>query len=216
MKRLVLFMVLMCAAVTLFAQVNLPEHQFASGRWGFIGSRLYQQDTNARLAKMNMRIAQSGPMIYEFNVRYEDGLQDGHGGFGIHVFVDAPHPRESWGAGRSILLWLNYDEHPATTGFPTGFTAQIYRSISNSQMNLIQSFDLNWALEYITWDDLNNPVPVKIWIDGTTGEVRVYDPSDPILADYWFFHIPQSDLPLRGDWIALRTNGISLSLGMGL
>jgi hypothetical protein len=208
-------MLVMGIAVSLFAQV-LPQHQFASGNWSLSGNRLYQNDANARLAKVNMLIPQSGTMVYEFNVKYEGGIEDGHGGFGIHVFVDAPHPRESWGAGNSILLWLNYDENPVTPGFIRGFSAQVYRSRSNTQMDLLESYDLNWALDFITWDDLAYPVPVKIWVNGNTGEIRVYDPSDPILADYWYFYIPQRDLPLRGDWIAIRTNGMSVSFGMGL
>ena len=213
MKRFVLFLAVLFTAVALFAQVPLPEHQFASGEWRWVGNRLFQNDANARLAKMNLYAPQSGPMIYEFNVRYEGGLEDGHGGFGLHVFMDQPHPRASWGAGRSYLLWLNYDENPVTPGFPRGFTAQIYRSLSNTQMELVESFDLNWALDFLTWDDLLHPVPVKIWIDGNTGEIRVYDPSDPALEFYWFFYV-RRNLPLRGDWIALRTNGIRLSFGL--
>jgi hypothetical protein len=216
MKRLLIFLALICAATTLFAQVALPEHQFAAGRWGFVGTRLYQNDTTAGLAKMNLRIPQSGPMLYEFTARYEDGLQDGHGGFGLHIYGDSAYNGPSWGAGKSILLWLNYDEKPVTRGFPTGFTAQIYRSVTNSQMELLDSFDLNWTLPYITWDDLRQPVPIKIWINGETGEVRVYDPSDPTLTGYFYFNLPQRDLPLRGNWVSLRTNGASLSFGMGL
>ena len=214
MKRFILFLTVFLAAVTLFAQVPLPEHQFAAGQWSFVGSRLYQKDIKAGLAKMNLRAPQSGPMIYEFNVKYEDGLLDGHGGFGLHVFVDNAYNGRSWGAGKSFLLWLNYDEKPVTRGFPTGFTAQIYKSFTNSRMELVESFDLNWALQYIYWDDLLYPVPVKIWINGDTGEVRVYDPSDPALNDYWYFFINKKELPLRGNWVALRTNGVSLSFGM--
>ena len=214
MKRLVLFLAMLFVAVSLFAQVPLPEHQFAAGRWGWVGSRLYQNDANAPLAKMNLRAPQSGPMIYEFNVRYENGLQNGHGGFGIHLFVDTPFNGPSWGVGRSILLWLNYDENPVTAGFPRGFTAQIYRSLNNSSMELLDNFDLNWALDLLTWDDLLYIVPVRIWVNGNTGEVRVFDPTDPALSYYWFFYIDQRYLPLRGDWIAVRTNGISVSFGI--
>jgi hypothetical protein len=216
MKRFVLFLVVMLVGATLFAQVQLPEHQFAAGQWGFIGTRLYQNDVRAPLAKMNLRAPQSGPMIYEFNVRYEDGLQDGHGGFGLHVFADSAFNGASWGAGKSYLLWLNYDLAPVTRGFPAGFTAQVYKSLTNSRMDLVESFDLNWTLDYISWDDLNYPVPVKIWINGDTGEVRVYDPTDPALSYYWFFNIDRRDLPLSGNWVALRTNGVKLSFGLGL
>ena len=84
MKRLVLFLLVMGLGVSLFAQVQLPEYHFASGSWVLSGDRLFQNDANARLAKVNIRAPQSGPMIYEFNVRYEKGIEDGHGGFGLY------------------------------------------------------------------------------------------------------------------------------------
>ena len=209
-------MALVCAAACLFAQVALPEHQFAAGRWGFTGTRLYQMDTNAGLVKMNMRVPQSGPMIYEFNARYESGLENGHGGFGIHVFMDSAFNGVSWGGANSYLLWLNYDENPYTPGFVRGFSAQVYRSRSNSVMDLVASYDLNEYLPYITMEDITTPVPIRIWVDGDTGEVRAYNPADPDWSEYFVFYLDRRDLPLRGNWIALRTNGVSVSFGMGL
>ncbi|AEF80523.1 hypothetical protein [Leadbettera azotonutricia] len=216
MKRLVLSLLVMGMAVSLFAQVQLPEYHFASGSWGFQGPRLYQNDAKARLAKVNLRIPQSGPMIYEFNARYEDGVQDGHGGFGIHIFGDSAYNGASWGAGKSYLLWLNYDEKPLTRDIPAGFSAQVYRSTTNSRMELVQSVSLNQYLPLLTWDNLSYSIPFRIWVNGDTGEVRVYDPSDPNLANYYYFYIDRKDLPLRGNWAALRTNGIKLSFGLGL
>ena len=213
MKRYIIFMALVCAAAALFAQVPLPEHQFASGAWSFSGPRLFQSNERDGLAKMNLRAPQEGQMMYEFDFRYENGLEDGHGGFGLHIFGDRAFNGRSWGAGNSYLLWLNYDENPVSTDIPRGFSAQVYRSRSNSVMDLVQSYNLNEYLHSITWDDIMNPVPVRIWIDGNTGEVRVYDPSDPDLLDYFYFYLDSGDLPLRGDWTALRTNGVSLSFG---
>ena len=215
MKRFLIFLALICAATTLFAQVALPEHQFASGRWGFVGTRLYQNDVHSGLAKFNLRVPQRGAMIYEFTARYEDGMQDGHGGFGIHVFMDTAYNGRSWGAGNSYLLWLNYDKN-ATGRVHKGFSAQVYRSRSNSVMDLVTSYDLNQYVPYITWADVMQPVNIRIYVNGDTGEVRVYDPSDPTFSYYWFFFLDRRDLPLRGDWIALRTNGVSLSFGMGV
>jgi hypothetical protein len=216
MKRLVLFLLLAGLAASLFAQVQLPVHRFASGNWSFIGTRLYQNDTQARLAKVNVQVPQKGPMIYEFNARYEDGIQDGHGGFGIHIFADSVYNGASWGSGKSYLLWLNYDEKPITKGIPQGFSAQVYKSLSNSRMELVQSVDLNEYLPLVTAETLSNPVPFRIWVNGDTGEVRVYDPSDPDLANYFYFFVDSQDVPLGGNWIALRTNGIKLSFGLGL
>ena len=213
MKRLILFLLLLGAGVSLFAQVQLPEHHFASGNWSFIGNRLYQNDAKARLAKVNIRVPQSGPMIYEFNVRYEDGIEDGQGGFGIHIFADDVYHKASWGSGTSYLLWLNYDENPVTKGIPRGFSAQVYRSLSNSAMELIDSYDLNEFAHLLTWENCGaDSVPAKIWINGDTGEVRVYDPTD--LDYYYTINLPSRNL--KGNWISLRTNGLKLSFGEGL
>jgi hypothetical protein len=56
-------------------------------------------------------------------------------------------------------------------------------------------------------------VPAKIWVDGNTGEVRVYDPTDPDMLDYFYFYLPTKNL--TGNWISLRTNGLKLSFAMG-
>ena len=212
MKRFILFLLVLGVGVSLFAQVQLPEHHFAtgSGNWGFIGDRLYQNDARSGLAKMNLRVPQSGAMIYEFDVRYEDGIQDGHGGFGIHLFADNVNNIASWGSGTSYLLWLNYDENPVTRGFPRGFTAQVYKSFNNSTMDLVDSFDLNDYTFFLTYENwAAKPVPVKIWADGSSGEVRIYDPTDPDL--YLYFYLPERNL--TGNWVSLRTNGLRLSFG---
>jgi hypothetical protein len=216
MKRFAFLLIGMASAVSLFAQVQLPEHYFASGNWGFVGSRLYQNDTRARLAKMNLRAPQTGPMIYEFNARYEDGVQDGQGGFGLHIFIDNAYNDASWGAGKSYLLWLNYDEAPISRGIPRGFSAQVYKSTGNSQMELVESVDLNSYLPLLTWENLAQSISFRVWANGDTGEIRVYDPSDPDLSNYYYFYVDSRDLPLKGNWVALRTNGIKLSFGMGL
>jgi hypothetical protein len=193
----------------LFAQVDLPEHYFAAGNWALSGNRLYQNDATAGLAKMNLRSRQSGPMIYEFNARYEGGAEDGHGGFGLHIFADNVVNRASWGSGASILLWLNYDEKPINRNIPRGLSAQVYRSVSNSQMDLIQSVDLNYMAN-ILYQNLSDPIPFSIWADGNTGEVRVYDPSDAN-GGYYYYFVDKKFLPLRGNWVSLRTNGMKMS-----
>jgi hypothetical protein len=216
MKKLILCLFIASLAVSLFAQVQLPNYRFASGNWGFTGTRLYQNDAQARLAKVNIQVPQNGPMIYEFNARYEDGAQDGHGGFGLHIFADNVYNAASWGTGNSYLLWLNYDEKPTAKGVPRGFSAQVYKSYSNSRMDLVESVDLNQYLPLLTQENLSSPVPFRIWVNGNTGEVRVYDPTDPNLENYYYFHVSTRDVPLKGNWIALRTNGMKLSFGMGL
>jgi hypothetical protein len=217
MKRLVFFLLISGIAVSLFAQVQLPEYRFASGSWNFSGPRLYQNDDRAPLAKVNFRVPQSGPMLYEFNARYESGAEDGHGGFGVHVFADSSYNAASWGVGKSYLLWLNYDENPLrNSGIPAGLSAQVYRSLSNSSMTLVDSVDLNEFTYLLTDYNLSQSVPVKILADGSTGEVRIYDPTDPDLNYYFYFYVDPRDVPLRGEWVSLRTNGMKLSFALGL
>jgi hypothetical protein len=217
MKRIVFLPVVICLTSFVYAQSNgIPDYQAAAGSWASSGDRLYQNDADARLAKINIRAPQSGAMIYEFNVRYESGAEDGHGGFGLHVFGDKAYASASWGSGKSYLLWLNYDENPKNKDIPSGLSAQIYRSRTNSRMDLVESISLNEYASLLTEENLASEVPFRIIIDGNTGEVRVYDPTDPNQRNYFRFYIDKKDIPLSGNWVALRTNGISLSFALGL
>jgi hypothetical protein len=211
MKRIVLFLTVLALAASLSAQVNLPDYRFASGSWNISGSRLYQNDAGARLAKVNIRVPQSGSMLYVFNARYESGAEDGHGGFGLHVFADTVINAPSWGSGKSYLLWLNYDENPINRSIPRGLSAQVYHSYTNSRMDLVHSVDLNNYAHLLTQENLSYSVPFKIVVDGSSGEVRVYDPADANGTAYYYFYIDRKDLPLNGNWVALRTNGMRLS-----
>jgi hypothetical protein len=215
MKRLVLLLAVVLVSTAVYAQIGVP-YSVGAGSWSTRGDRLYQTDEGARLAKVNVPVSQEGPMVYEFNARYESGGEDGHGGFGIHVFEDRAINGPSWGAGRSYLLWLNYDENPDNPAIPSGLSAQVYRSVTNSYMELVDSVDLNDIADTVTDEDLDYAVPFRIIVDGGTGEVRVYDPRDPGLASYFYFYIPQRDVPLKGDWVSLRTNGVNLSFALGL
>jgi len=214
MKRFFLFILVMGIAMSISAQIKIPEYTFASGSWRFIGPRLYQNDARARLAKVNFKVPQSGIMLYNFTVRYEGGAEDGHGGVGIHIFVDRAFNRASWGAGKSWLLWLNYDEKPLSKDIPVGFSAQIYRSVTNSRMDLINSISLNEYEPFLTDENLASPITFRIIANGDTGEVRIYDPTDPDNRRYFYFSIDKKDLPLKGSYVALRTNGIKLSFAL--
>ncbi|GHU46646.1 hypothetical protein FACS1894200_00620 [Spirochaetia bacterium] len=224
MKRLVFLSLALGLSVSLFAQTGglQIKPQYAAGNWTEVNGRYVQNDARARLAKANLRIPQSGIVEYEFNVRYEDGLGDGHGGFGIHIFGDTVAERASWGSGNSYLLWLNYDTtnpqapgvrngNPKNLPIPKGLSAQVYRSFSDTYMELLESKDLNDEFSNVTWDVLNYPIHFKIQVNGNTGEVRVFDPTDPDLIDYYSFYIDRKSLPLRGNWVSVRTNGIKLS-----
>ncbi|GHV34085.1 hypothetical protein AGMMS4952_26400 [Spirochaetia bacterium] len=104
MKKIVFFLFAVGITFSVYAQNQIPEYRFAAGRWGFTGDRLFQNDAGARLAKVNFKVPQSGSMLYEFNIRYEGGAEDGHGGVGIHVFSDTAYNGASWGCGKSYLL----------------------------------------------------------------------------------------------------------------
>jgi len=214
MKHFVLFMSVMTIAMSVFAQTKVPDYTFASGSWRFTGPRLYQNDEKARLAKVNFRVPQSGIVLYEFNVRYEGGAEDGHGGFGIHIFVDSALNRASWGAGKSWLFWLNYDEKPLSKTIPRGLSAQVYKSISNSRMDLIASIPLADYEPFLTDENLASPISFRIIANGDTGEIRIYDPTDPNNRKYFYFFIDNKELPLKGNFVALRTNGIRLSFAL--
>ncbi|MDR1904870.1 MAG: hypothetical protein LBQ88_21635 [Treponema sp.] len=225
MKRLVFLLLTLGLAASLFAQ-NQFQYQPVSGTWREVGNRVYQNDAKAPLAKATIRAPQSGPMAYEFNVRYEDGIEDGHGGFGIHIYGDSVSNRASWGSGNSYLLWLNFDENPTTPGIRNGnpknltiykgLSAQVYKSYSNSYMELLESINLDDLTYQFSLDDLKYPVPFKIEVNGNTGEVRVYDPMDPQLIDYYYFFIDKKFVPLKGNWVTVRTNSLSLSFQPGL
>lgn len=210
MKKALVLLVLVGLLVPVFAaEGSLPEYQFAQGEWALIGDRLYQMDSDDPLAKVNIQIPQKGSMVYEFNVRYEGGAEDLHGGFGLHVFADSAHPRKSWGSGKSYLLWLNYDSNPVSDDIPAGFSAQVYKSVSHTRMDLVKSIDLNRYAYLLTPSNLDLKVPAKIVVNGDTGMVKVYSPMDPNY--YFYFYL--DDKAMEGDWIALRSNGLSLSFG---
>ncbi|MDR2494658.1 MAG: hypothetical protein LBD24_05480 [Spirochaetaceae bacterium] len=211
MKRLIVFFLATAAAASLSAQ-KLPDYRAASGKWINQGGRAYQNDGNARLAKANIRAPQSGSMLYAFNVRYETGAEDGQGGFGLHLFADSVVDGPSWGCGNSYLLWLNYDEKPLkSTGIAPGLTGQVYRSYSHTRMELVHNIDLNKYADLLTPENLAEPVSFRVWVNGDTGEVRIYDPTDPYYATYYVFTVDKKALPLKGNWVAVRTNGLKMS-----
>lgn len=203
--------ILFFAGHTAFSQSNLPEHQFAAGSWRLMGNRLYQNDSGERLAKTNIKVPQSGTVRYDFNVRLEGGAEDLHGGFGIHIFAGSAYPRASWGTDKSYLLWLNYDANPVSKEIPKGLSAQVYKSHSHSYMELVASVDLNDYASLLEEFSPDTVVPVRIIANGDTGNVRIMDPLDR--ESYYSFSLG-SRSRLRGDWVAVRTNGIAASFGM--
>lgn len=179
------------------------------GSWSSQNGRLYQNNIDTGLAKIHWKLPQRGELIYDFNVRYETGaVEDLHGGFGVHVFVDSRARGASWGDGSSYLLWLNYDASPESDDIPVGLSAQIYRSEAHHRMTLIKSISLKSYERYLTADNADAIVPIKFMVNGQTGKCWIEDPTQPGVR--YSFSLGNSS-PIYGDWVALRTNGISLS-----
>ena len=207
MKRtLVLFTVIVMAAGMACADghgfFGTPE-----GQWNLVGNRLFQKDEGAPRAKAWMPLPQDGSMIYEFTMRYEGGGEDGHGGVGIHILSDSVPRGKSWGMGDSWLLWLNYDEDPSAPGVPTGLSAQVYKSDTNSKMEIVDSVSLRYA-EPLLMANLSYDIPIKLTYLSERGRVLIADPSGRTAG--WYVDLSGS-AGADADYVAVRTNGVSVS-----
>jgi hypothetical protein len=244
MKKVALIFaaLLMLFPLALSAQV-IVEDDFESlgdwvpgyGEWGIRGGMLVQRDTDTGLARIDRVLPQSGEIEISFMVRYQAGgfedeaaLARGylHAGFGIQVGVESRPPRIAWGAGDSYLLWLNLDTRPETlTEKPEhfGFRGQVYRSTSNSVMDLtddtrygvelnadiiaaLNAAGINLAITDLA-DYVTILVPIKIRIDYDTGVVMVMDPTNPSL----WLSFDVDPAVLAGRYISLRTNSLAVS-----
>ena len=81
-------------------------------------------------------------------------------------------------------------------------------------MDLIASIPLLAYEPLLTYETLASPIPFRIIANGDTGEIRFYDPTDPDNLKYFYFFIDKKDLPLKGNFVALRTNGIKMSFAL--
>ncbi len=212
MKRVTLFICLLLLMAPLFGfSQDLGPWKAAYGNWKMVGERLSQFSTKAGMAQAYMYLPQSGLMQYEFDIKYLDGCQDAYAGVGVHVGIDKPHSRKSWGNGKSFLLWLTYD--PAAYG-GWGVYAQAYKSIKHSIMDMIHRGDA-YAIPAGYYKDIQLSkldwyiLPVKIIIDYNTGWVKVYDPTR---ANYYYkFSLGG---PIRnGAYLSVRTNSLAASFG---
>ncbi len=206
------------ALIVLFVILVLPACLFASDDYGFTygdweikGDRLYQEDADTGIAKAWLAYPQSGVVEYNFNVGLEDGLfEDGHAGFGIHIFVDKPAKGYSWGEGKSYLLWLNYDKKPSSKDIPAGLSVQVYKSNANWDMDLIQSIDISYLEKALMTAPKGTKLPIKIVADGRTGLLKIYDPLK--VGAYYPLKLDISK-PLTGAYVTLRTNSGAFSFG---
>jgi len=186
------------------------DFKYAYGQWDISGDKLIQSDLDAGMARVDIPYPQIGIAAYNFNVQYKaGGTDDQHAGFGLHVFVDEPAPGKAWGNGNSYLIWLNYDEN--AKGITKGLSAQVYKSLNHSQMELLADFDLNKYAHLLNADNSDFVIPVKMLINGITGDVKVYDPT---MEGYVYSFNLGNSKPIIGNYVSLRTNSASFSFGM--
>ena len=127
------------------------------------------------------------------------------GGFGVHIAVDEATDGRSWGNGRSHLLWLNYDEGPSYGS--RGFMAQVYKSESPSAMSLVGEFNLNRFARFLSAQNADVTVKVRIKVNSETGSVWL---EDPTLPGYGYTFSLGGRVG-TGTYVSLRTNSLSLS-----
>ncbi|MBI9102019.1 MAG: hypothetical protein JEY99_06350 [Spirochaetales bacterium] len=213
MKKLALLLsVISIMIVFPLAAFDVYSPMVEWGDWAQRGNRLYQNDEKTSSSRIHWAVEQEGMMLYDFNVRYEGGgIEDLHGGFGIHIFGDNPSKGYAWGSGDSYLLWLNYDADPAGSDVPAGLSAQIYKSVSNSKMNLLQSISLKDFEYLLTTANADELLKIRLKVDGDTGDAWIYSPIDPSYR--WKFNLGNRR-PIDGDYISLRTNSLALSFGL--
>jgi hypothetical protein len=185
-KVLVLVLLLLVFIIAPSFGISPSVFKYAYGEWNIEGNRLVQNDLDAGMARVDVPYPQAGISEYQFNVQYiNGGADDGHAGFGIHIFVDNPAPGKAWGNGDSYLLWMNYDEN--AKGITKGLSAQVYKSLNNSQMDLVADFDLNKYSNLISEANADFVLPVKMTVNGITGDVKVYDPTNSSKWKLCFF-----------------------------
>ncbi len=205
-KLLALFLVVVTAGGMVFAD-GYGRYGTPEGQWNFRGNRLYQNDVKAPRAKAWLSVPQNGSMVYEFTMRYEGGGEDGHGGVGIHILSDTAPKGKSWGMSDSWLLWLNYDENPSSKSIPTGLSAQVYKSDSNSKMEIVDSVSLKYA-EPLLLANLYADIPVKLTFLSERGRLLIADPSGQTAG--WYVDLPGAS-GAKADFVAVRTNGMAVS-----
>jgi hypothetical protein len=212
MKKIFLFSVGF-VLLTVFLSAKSPfDFTPRAGDWSLKENRIYQSDESAGAMLAHIALPQQGIMTYEFNVRYEGGaLEDYKGGFGIHIYVNNPtNKNNSWGDGDSVLLWLNYDANPYLAEIPAGLSAEVYHSSNNHVMDLAGAYSLN-DFSYLLTDDVANLlIPIKLKVNGYTGQAWITSPVDPSMV--YTFNIGKKNL--KGNYISLRTNSLAVSFGM--
>lgn len=206
MKKRIFILTCFCLLAAAFLQAETPSILTGYGDWSVRDGKLYQSNPKAGMAKAAFPLSDAREMTLKFKVGYvEGGVEDAHGGFGVHLYVDEPTSKRAWGEGESYLLWLNYDGNPSKSDIPAGLSAQVYKSKNNYTMELLKSYDLNAYTKYITSKDIILPLELKI--NRNSGRIEVTDPLNN--NRYYYFTLPDTK-PLNGKYGVLRTNGVAL------
>lgn len=221
-KKIFIVLLVFVSTRWAFSQVTLFDDTFdfmgewgyASGAWQIDNGILVQRDKNDHITHICRKVKQSGIMEYAFDFVYLGGLEDNYGGFGIHICIDKPEGRRSWGMNHSYLLWLTYDI-PAYR--QPVFYAQVYKSITPVKMDywLMQTgTEFPLSPEILSPDFLQSTavrgkkIHFRLVINLNTGEGKFYNPAD----DSAYFPI-EFGVPLTGGmYIALRTNSLSVGI----
>ncbi len=227
MKKFVITLTAICIAVgaPLFAQTiqddfsGMGAWKPAYGAWKADG-KLTQSNLTTGLAQIYRQVPQSGVYELEFTAKYKEGgykdLKDAamgkyHAGFGIHIGIDKPAPSISWGNGKSYLLWFNLDTTVPKNSEYYGLRAQVYKSDSNSRMNLMKDYNVEILpqdvvtanLDYLAYD-----LKVRMIVNTNDGEIRVYDPT---VDNYYYYFTLDPKVLRAGSYVAFRTNRVGIA-----
>jgi hypothetical protein len=191
------------------------EWRNAHGKWSVTDGALVQEDGKDRITHIARIVKQDGVMEYEFECLYLGGLEDGYGVFGIHILVDKPSGRRSWGINRSYLLWITFD--PRAYIRSDCFFLQVYESTGNTRMRLLHgwkgdAFPLDPGIlsptRFEQTASSGTPITFRVRIDTRNGTGRFYNPIEP--GTYFPFDL---ETALHdGMYIAFRTNSISIAI----
>lgn len=214
-----------CALLTVTGQ-TVADDSFATmsgwtpvyGTWSANGA-LVQSDTKTGLAMINRKLPQSGSYQLEYTATYLAGgyanaaaaaMGKYHGGFGIHIGIDKPATSVSWGNGESYLLWFNLDTEVPESSPYYGLRAQVYKSSSNSVMNLMDDYNAEILPQDVVeanLDYLSVPLTVTMIVDTESGEVQVFDPTQ----EDTYYSVYLDPAILKGSYVSFRTNTLSMS-----
>lgn len=220
MKRALIFLILIYLSAFTFAEKALISDTFDfqgewvvnSGEWSVSNGKLLQLDEKETIATISRIVRQRGVLLYSFDVQYLAGLEDGYGGFGIHISVDKPTGLRSWGQNDSFLLWITFDEEAYGD---RDFYAQAYKSTSTIYMNFhgmegdeYRLAESNLSIDrFLSTAETGDPLQILLSLDTNTGKGRIQSPVD----QRTYYKIDLKTPVGEGMYIALRTNSIALA-----